>query len=145
MAIMKNKFFTFCLIAFSGTLFAQERRTDEELIRITLHNYIEGRNNGDTARLASAFHRQADLRFRNEETGNLVIWTVLDYIGKFTPGKKMNCTGKIISLDIAGSAAQAKIELYYPDRTYADYINLLRIGDKWVIASKVYSLYSDGK
>lgn len=142
---MKSIVFIIWLITCSGTLFAQEKQTEQELIRITLDNYIEGRNNGDTARLASAFHKQADLRFRNEETGNLVIWSISDYVGKFTPGKKFNCTGKIVSIDIAGSAAQAKIELYYPDKTYADYINLLRIGDKWLIASKVFSLYPDKK
>jgi len=142
---MKKILSIMCLVTISGRLLAQGKQADEGLIRITLTNYIEGRNNGDTARLASAFHQQADLRFRDEKTGNLVIWSLSDYIGKFTPGKKMNCTGKIVSIDIAGSAAQAKIELYYPDRTYADYINLLRIGDKWVIASKVYSLYPGSK
>lgn len=142
---MKQIFFIISLIISSDTLSAQGKQADEELIRITLNNYIEGRNNGDTARLASAFHKQADLRFRNEETGNLVIWSISDYLGKFTPEKKINCTGKIVSIDVAGSAAQAKIEIYYPDRTYADYINLLRISDKWVIASKVYSLYPNSK
>jgi len=142
---MKSSFSIICLIAFSGILFAQEKQTDDGLIRISLNNYIEGRNNGDTARLASAFHKLADLRFRDEKTGNLIIWSLSEYVAKFTPGRKMNCTGKIISIDIAGSAAQAKIELYYPDKTYADYINLLRIGDQWLIASKVYSLYPDSK
>ena len=142
---MKQIFFIISLIISSDTLSAQGKQADEELIRITLNNYIEGRNNGDTARLASAFHKQADLRFRNEETGNLVIWSISDYLGKFTLGKKINCTGKIVSIDVAGSAAQAKIEIYYRDRTYADYINLLRISDKWVIASKVYSLYPNSK
>ncbi|HEY8954309.1 nuclear transport factor 2 family protein [Chitinophaga sp.] len=96
------------------------------MIRISLNN----RNNGDTARLTSAFHKQADLRFRNEETGKVVIWSISDYLSKFTLGKKINGTGKIVSIDVAGSAAQAKIEIYYRDRTYADYINLLRISDK---------------
>ncbi|SKD05376.1 Putative lumazine-binding [Chitinophaga ginsengisegetis] len=102
---MKNIFSIICLITFASTLLAQGKQADEGLIRITLNNYIEGRNNGDTARLASAFHKSADLRFRNEENGNLVIWSISDYVGKFTPGKKINCTGKIVSIDIAGSAA----------------------------------------
>lgn len=143
--IMKGIFSIACLITFSGTLFAQEKQADDGLVRTTLNNYIEGRNNGDTARLASAFHKQADFRFRDEKTGNLVIWRLSEYVTKFTPGRKMNCTGKIVSIDIAGSTAQAKIELYYPDKTYADYINLLRIGNKWLIASKGYSRYPDSK
>ena len=110
-------------------------------IRQTLSNYIEGRNGGDIVRLTSAFDKQADLRFRNPETGALSIWSLADYVGKFTPGKKLGCTGRILSIDAAGSAAQGKVVLNCGDRTYADYINLLKIGDAWVIASKVYSLY----
>jgi hypothetical protein len=138
---MKKIFLVIYLFISPIAIFAQQGQSDTELITTVLMNYIEGRNNGDTARLASAFHPLADLRSRNEKTGELVIWSIADYISRFTPGAKINCTGKIISIDIAGNAAQAKIELYYPDTTYADYFHLLKIAEKWVIASKVFSLY----
>lgn len=138
---MKKIFLFIGLFIFSIFTFAQQGQSDKKKIKAVLMNYIEGRNNGDTARLSSAFHPQADLRFRNEKTGKLVIWPIADYISRFTPGTKINCTAKIISINIAGNAAQAKIKLYYPDTTYADYFNLLKIADKWVIASKVFSIY----
>lgn len=138
---MKRIFLLICLVTFSTVLFAQQGKSDTDQIRVVLGNYIEGRNNGDTARLSSAFHQQADLRSRNEKSGELAIWPIADYVSRFTPGAKINCTGKIISIDIAGTAAQAKVELYYPNTTYADYFNLLKIADKWVIASKVFAQY----
>ncbi|SHK10087.1 nuclear transport factor 2 family protein [Chryseobacterium polytrichastri] len=138
---MKKLFLLFYLFTGSLVISAQQRQSDKQLIRKVLTNYIEGRNNGDTARLSSAFHPQADLRSRDEKTGKLMIWPIADYINRFTPGAKINCTGKIISINIAGNAAQAKIKLYYPDKTYADYFNLLKIDEKWVIASKIFSIY----
>lgn len=138
---MKKLFLLFYLFTGSLVIFAQQRQSDKQLIRKVLTNYMDGRNNGDTARLSSAFHHQADLRSRDEKTGKLMIWPIADYISRFTPGVKINCTGKIISINITGNAAQAKIKLYYPDKTYADYFNLLKIDEKWVIASKIFSIY----
>ena len=138
---MKKIWLMLCLLMTSAGLHAQHAHPEMDEIRQTLNNYIEGRNGGDIARLTSAFDKQADLRFRNPETGGLSIWSLTDYVGKFTPGKKLGCTGRILSIDVAGSAAQGKVVLNCGDRTYADYINLLKIGDAWVIASKVYSLY----
>lgn len=122
-------------------LLAQNAQLEVDEVRRTLNDYIEGRNGGDMVRLARAFDKQADLRFRNPETGDLSIWSLADYLGRFTPGKKLGCTGRILSIDLAGSAAQGKVVLNCGDRTYADYMNLLKIRDRWVIASKVYSLY----
>lgn len=118
----------------------QEIQNDEKKIEQTLLDYMEGRNNGDTARLRSAFFPGSDLRHINAK-GEFAIWKIEDYVGGFKPGVKANCTGKIISINIAGNAAQAKLELYYPNRTYADYFNLLKHNGKWLIASKSFSLY----
>lgn len=140
---MKKIRLMLCLVLASAGLHAQDAQPAVSEIRQTLNNYIEGRNGGDVARLTSAFDKQADLRFRHPETGGLSIWSLADYVGRFTPGKKLGCTGRILSIDAAGSAAQGKVVLNCGDKTYADYINLLKIGDAWVIASKVYSLYPE--
>lgn len=138
---LKKTLFMSCLLMAPASVFAQNTQTDEEAIRRTLNDYIEGRNNSDMERLTRAFDKQADLRFRNPDTGRLSIWSLADYVGKFTPGKKLACSGRIVSIDVAGSAAQGKVVLNCGEKTYADYINLLKIGESWVIASKVYSLY----
>ncbi|WP_413626425.1 nuclear transport factor 2 family protein [Luteibacter sp. Lutesp34] len=138
---LNKRLFMFCLLTAPAGVFAQSTHTDEEAVRRTLNDYIEGRNNGDMERLTRAFDKQADLRFRNPDTGSLSIWTLADYVGKFTPGKKLACSGRIVFVDVAGSAAQGKVVLNCGEKTYADYINLLKIGENWVIASKVYSLY----
>ena len=116
---------------------AQSEMEDEALIRATLHRYLDGRNNGDTSVLASAFHPTADLRYvKNEE---LVVWPVQDYISAVRPGRKANCISRIVSIDILGTAAQAAIELEYPSLKFIDYINLLKIQGEWLIAIKTFA------
>lgn len=125
-------------ICYTGV--AQTNTDEESLIRETLQRYLDGRNNGDTSLLASAFHPTADLRYvRNDE---LVIWPIADYIGGVKPGRKSNCISRIVSIDVLGTAAQAAIEIEYPNLKFIDYINLLKIQGEWLIAIKTFARHS---
>lgn len=125
------------LLCLTVKLGIAQGQADEQKIRETLYIYLEGRNNGDTALLSSAFHPTADLRYLKDTT--YTIWPVKDYVAGFKPGQKINCISRIISIDILGNAAQAKIELEYPRRKYADYIHLLYVDNRWVITGKTFA------
>ena len=50
---------------------------------------------------------------------------------------KMDC--RIVSLDVTGGAAAAKVEMSRDGKlVYTDYLSLLRFSDGWKIAAKVY-------
>ncbi len=52
----------------------------------------------------------------------------------------MEC--KIVSLDVTGGAAAAKIEISKDGRlVYTDYLSLLKFTDSWKIAAKVYQAH----
>ncbi|MGK6344419.1 nuclear transport factor 2 family protein [Chryseobacterium sp. DT-3] len=133
---MKNLFWLWLILFASCKIFAQNS-SDQQAVRETLMNYLNGRNNGDTLMLSSAFHQSADLRYINKD--RFTIWPVADYIKKIKPGNKQNCISRIISINIANNAAQAFIEIEYPKRLFSDYINLLKIDGKWLIANKIFS------
>jgi hypothetical protein len=59
----------------------------------------------------------------------------------FDPSKvEMEC--KIVSLDVTGGAAAAKIEISKDGRlVYTDYLSLLKFADGWKIAAKVYQAH----
>lgn len=111
--------------------------SDEEQVRQTLMAYINGRNNGDTALLHSAYHPSADFRYIRD--GIHTVMPVQDYVNLFKPGVKANCVGRIVYIDILENGAQAKIEIEYPKRKYADYINLLKENGRWMITNKTAS------
>lgn len=117
---------------------AQANDAEDVAIRQTLMNYINGRNNGNVEQLRSAFHPTADLRYVKGDA-DYRIWPIDDYIGGVKPGQKADCVARIISVDRLGNAAQAKIEIEYPQLKFADYINLLKVDGEWKIAIKTFS------
>ena len=131
--------FFYCCMFWMGLtqLQAQPPHPQEAAVLEALYAYINGRNLGSPQLLERAFHPEADLRYMKRDA--LHIWTAEDYISKVQPGQKKNCVARVISLDIEGDAAQAKIEIEYPTVKFVDYLNLLREGQQWRIAVKSFS------
>ena len=60
------------------------------------------------------------------------------YLSGFKPRPRLqNAEGRVISIDITRTAAEAKIELETETRLFTDYFNLLKEGDRWYITDKV--------
>lgn len=116
---------------------AQETPTEQQQVEEALWAYIKGRNTGNKALLERAFHPQADLRYI--KNGHLALWPSEDYIGQVQEGKQLDCTARIVYLDIEGNAAIAKIEIEYSTRKFIDYINLLKEEGVWKIAVKSFA------
>lgn len=128
----------FCLSLFLYLSPAQSQTTnDEEQVRQTLLAYINGRNNGDTALLRSAYHPSAEFRYIRD--GIHTVMPIRDYIALIKPGARANCISRIVYIDILNDGAHAKIELEYPKRKFADYMNLLKENGRWMITSKIAS------
>lgn len=103
-------------------------------------NYLEGGTNGDTTRLIAAFHPSASMKFVDNKTGefkDIPIATYLDGARK-SAGKKSDRKTKILSYDIDGTAAQAKVEIDFGTGMFHDYFNLLKINGEWKIVSKIF-------
>lgn len=133
-----RRYFFLLLGLVAGTIAqAQISSNEETLVRRAIENYINGRNQGQAALLREAFHPAADLRSAREDT--LHIWPAADYIGGVKAGNIQNCQARIVYVDIAGNAAQAKVEIEYPNWQFADYLNLLKIEGTWRIAVKSYA------
>ena len=114
-------------------------QTDEELVRATLTDYIEGTANGEPERLHRAFHPDFNLYFVRNDT--IQSWSGQGYIGNVKQGRKSNRIGKIISVDITNDAATAKVEIDMParKRLYTDYFLLLKVKGQWKIVHKSFT------
>ncbi|MEM9687310.1 MAG: nuclear transport factor 2 family protein, partial [Bacteroidota bacterium] len=53
-------------------------------------------------------------------------------------GPKQNRKTRIVSVDIMGNAAQAKLEIDYETFTFIDYMNLLKIDGEWKVVNKIF-------
>lgn len=101
-----------------------------------IKNYFDGWLTGDTTLVGSAMHKSCHLKFIND--GKVEIRDRTKYLSGFKPRPRLpNAEGRILSIDITRTAAEAKIELETEKRLFTDYFNLLKEEDRWYITDKV--------
>jgi hypothetical protein len=126
-------------ILVGATALPAQQHSDEAGVRAALNHYIQGHATGDGAHMRIAFHPNANLYFIRD--GKYSERTSADYAGGFS-GRPAADEGqrkrRIESVDIAGTAAQAKIVLEYPGVTFTDYMTLLKLDGEWKIVAKVF-------
>lgn len=129
----------FCFLFCVSWVLAQES-ADETAVKETLNNYFEGVTNGDTVRLSKAFHPSASLKYVDYKTGEYKDVPIVDFLNrlKVNAGKKTGRKTKIVYTNIAGTAAQARLEIDGGTFYFHDYMNLLKINGEWKIVSKIF-------
>lgn len=121
---------TFLLLTTSLTLHAQ---TKEEKLKQTIDLYF----NSGAENLRKAFHPNAELRFVRD--GKFQQLDIETYINRSKLWDKTDGTHKsLISFDITGNAATAKLSLDGKAFSITDYMNLLYIDDEWKIVGKIF-------
>ena len=133
---MKQNFILLILATtFFGTITAQE--SDYQLVEKAVSYYLDGGTNNDFETLKKAFHETATMKFISGEGYKEV--NALEFFGKgMKPGPKQNRKTRIADITIAGNAANARLEIEYPNFTFIDFMNLLKIDGEWKIVSKIF-------
>jgi hypothetical protein len=112
---------------------------DEREVRAALEHYLAGHATGDGAHHRMVFHPESKLFFIRD--GQLATRTAEEYIagssGKAAADEALR-KRRIVSVDVTGDAAMAKIELDYPAVFFTDYFNLLKVDGKWMIVNKTF-------
>ncbi|MFN7117900.1 MAG: nuclear transport factor 2 family protein [Saprospiraceae bacterium] len=141
MMLTITRFLTVLLfVTITLSITSAQSQAEKAALEKTLLNYLEGGTEGDTARLIAAFHPSASMKFVDNKTGefkDVPIATYLDNARK-NAGKKNDRKTKILSYDIDGTAAQAKVEIDFGTGMFHDYFNLLKINGEWKIVSKIF-------
>jgi hypothetical protein len=136
------------LIATSAALLAagaadlSARWADEAAIRQTVQYYFDGGKNRDSLTLRKAFHPEARMLFARE--GKLVVVPIGEYITRvgsesLKPGEVDSTERKVVSVDVVGDAAVAKLELKRPNAALTDYMSLLKVDGRWLIVNKIFT------
>ena len=136
------------LIATSAALLAagvadlSARWADEAAIRQTVQYYFDGGRNRDSLTLRKAFHPEARMLFARE--GKLVVVPIGEYITRvrsesLKPGEVDSTERKVVSVDVVGDAAVAKLELKRPNAALTDYMSLLKVDGRWLIVNKIFT------
>jgi protease I len=96
---------------------------------------------GEGDRVEKAFAPSASMKYIDVQTGEFKDVPIKDFIARI----KANTGGapkrqiEIVSMNIEGNAAQAKIKIETEKAILYDYMNLLKINHEWKIVSKIFS------
>lgn len=132
---MKKLLILACSLLILSAAFAQS--SEEPAVRECLQNYMSGQ--GD--RVEKAFHPSATMKYIDVQTKQFKDVPIADYIARVKANTSAPSDRKINieSLNIEGSAAQAKIKIETDKAILYDYMNLLKIDGQWKIVSKIFS------
>lgn len=137
---MKCLFTTLLMI--TALLFTQpitmlaQTSTEEADVRSCLENYMSGDGN----RLEKAFHPSATMKYVDLQSGEFKDVPIAEFIARVKSNTtKTDRKIEIVSMNIEGNAAQAKIRIETAQVIMNDYMNLLKVNGEWKIVSKVFS------
>ena len=133
---------TLMLVSAAGLTAASLNDPDERAIRRHIERYyFEGVRRSDTAAAHRAFHPVLTMySVRDDTLGQRSLNEWLTAIAERAPQppKPDEVARRIVSVDVTGNAAMAKLELGYPEATVTDYMSLLKLNGEWVIVGKIF-------
>ena len=116
---------------------------DRGAIEQTVQTYLDGLYEGDAERLASVFHETSALTY--EQDGALMILPLAQWLKAVRERPSPRAKGlarddAILLVDQSGpSTAFVKVKCQIPPRFFTDYLNLLKVEGRWVVAQKVFA------
>lgn len=116
---------------------------DRRAIEQTVQAYFDGLYEGDADRLAGVFHETASLTWAQDgrlEAITLAKWLDSVRARPSAKSKGLERDDAILLFDQSGPAsAFVKVKCQIPPLYFTDYLNLLKVGDRWVVAQKVFA------
>ncbi len=114
---------------------ARAQDSDYALVEQTVGYYLDGGTNRNFETLKKAFHSSAKIRYMTADGYQEA--NCLEFFSGMEPGPKQDRKTRVVSIDVTGIAASAKLEIEYPTFTFVDYMTLMKIEGEWKIVAKV--------
>jgi hypothetical protein len=116
---------------------------ERNAIEQTVRTYLDGLYEGDADKLASVFHETSALTY--EQDGKLIVlprdqWLKAVRERPAPQAKGLPRDDAILAVDQAGpTTAFVKVKCQIPPRFFTDYLSLLKVDGRWVVAQKVFA------
>ncbi len=112
--------------------------TDKEAITKTLNYYMQGSMNKDFSTLKKAFHEDAIMTIANEAEGSLKQVNAREFFSKMKPGDPLKRTNTIVSIDVGGHTAIARLKIEDDEKIFHDFMTLQKMKGRWYIVNKSF-------
>jgi hypothetical protein len=131
----------FAILALKRRKIMSKEKTDLELIQQTVQYYFDGLYYSDIEKLQVAFHPNSQVigYFQGTLMFNSLV-QFLEFV-KTTPAPAEsgeNYDMRIVSIDMTGTEAVAKVDDLYLGFRFTDYLSLLKVDGTWVIINKTF-------
>jgi len=119
------------------------KNDERDAIEQTVQTYLDGLYEGDADKLASVFHETSALTY--EQDGKLTVLPRAQWLQwvreRGSPKSKgLARDDAILQVDQAGpTTALVKVKCQIPPRYFTDYLSLLKVDGRWVVAQKVFA------
>jgi len=118
-----------------------ENLAERDCIAANIQDYFMGMYHRDLEKLRRAFHESAKL-FGHLD-GTFVVMSLTEWLAKVQARPVPAELGEpfdmsIISVEITGKVASAKVRDLYRTLRFTDYLQLAKVGDRWRIVSKLF-------
>ena len=115
--------------------------SDYDAIRETIQHYIAGGKTGNTTEMKLAFHNDANIfGYVGPDLLAGPIQQLFDWNDQ--NGAATELEGRIVSIDLVGSVATARIELdNWSGHRFTDFFTLLKVDGEWKVMNKVFYLH----
>jgi len=115
---------------------------DEQQIRTTIQTYFDGMYESSAEKILAAFHGNAKITgYLPDGLHEMAVSDFASFVASQHPSAKS--TGAparldVVSLDIAGSTAVARVRDDYKGMTFLDTLSLLKADGQWTIYNKLF-------
>lgn len=121
---------------------AQTDPADEQAIRRAVQYYFDGSRDADSGVMAKGF-LVSTARMLFVRDGQLVEVPIPEFLRRTaqrrTPDFQPDTfPRRVLTIDVAGTSAVAKLETVTPAALVIDYVALLKVGGEWRIVNKIF-------
>jgi hypothetical protein len=111
---------------------------DYDDITKAIQPYLDGAKAGKGDAMKPAFHANATVYgYLGDTLVSGPIKLIYDWADSIGPAP--NVTPRVVKVDVAGTAASARVEVdNWQKHRFTDVFNLLKIDGKWVIVNKIF-------
>ena len=113
-------------------------KEDAQIIKALLQDYFDGLYEGDVAKLRNVFHDDAWLKGNNYRKSRDE-WLGAVAARPIPKDERMDYGFKVISLDVVGDQAMAKVDVPLLAAHFIDFLGLLKEDGTWKIVNKMYT------
>ena len=116
--------------------------SDEQQIRSTIQTYFDCMYESSAAKARAAFHPSAKITgYLEDGLHEMTVSDFADFVASQQPSakeKKEPTRLDILSIDVAGNTAVAKVRDDYLGMTFMDTLSLLKTDGNWSIYNKLF-------